>query len=168
MSNLATRLTTQLNAINQPEDLIATLPAWLQMLIGSYPAAKVNRATFMAYDAMFADEDPKLMVQIVKTAVRVHKYHTFPTIGELSEILKQQKASGADQEQAELSARAAEIRRTYQKRRQYLKEQAYRGQYNRAAFMELYEDLIFAGLRASAVSLQAFMDRYEVDNASVQ
>lgn len=75
----------------QPDEMdviLEQLPRWLAYLVGAFPAAKTNKMTYFAYEDSFVDEDQEMMFQAVRTAVRKHKFQTFPTIAEIDNLLK--------------------------------------------------------------------------------
>lgn len=127
------------------ETLIATLPKWLQYLIGAFPAAQTNELTYLAYETAFAETDPALMLAAVQAVARQHKFSTFPTIAEIDQAVEETDR-GAD---AAAAARCRHIT-ALAGERQGLLELAYAGEFDPAAWAALTSQYEAAGFEINA------------------
>lgn len=125
--------------------LIATLPKWLQYLIGAFPAAQVNELTYLAYETAFAGIDEAVMLTAVQAVARQHKFATFPTIAEIN------KAVEAESERVFLAERQAlNLYHAIAIARQKLLDAAYAGNVDRAAWQSFAADCQAQGYEFNA------------------
>ena len=128
------------------ETLIATLPKWLQYLVGAFPAAQVNELTYLAYETAFAGIDEAVMLTAVQAVARQHKFATFPTIAEIDQAAAapatRQETAVLDERGQMLAALASE--------RQALLELAYAGEYDPAAWASLTSQYEAGGFEINA------------------
>ena len=128
------------------EILIATLPKWLQYLVGAFPAAQVNELTYLAYETAFAEIDPEVMLAAVQAVVRQHKFATFPTIAEIDQMATvraiRNETAVLDERGQMLAALASE--------RHELLELAYAGEFDPAAWASLTSQYETAGFEFNA------------------
>jgi len=148
-SNTLTR--TNGHAITTPthRDALATLPKWLQYLIGAYPSAKVTEATYLVYEDQFGNVPPAQMLTAVRTAVKRHKYHTFPSVAELRSIVDAMPDDSAPAPIGDLSRMRAE-----------LLEDAYSGVIDQDRWRKLIVFLRRCGRECAATAAQAKLARF--------
>lgn len=146
------RLATQTDA----DALIATLPKWLAYLVGAFPAAQVNKMTFLAYEAAFAEVDPGLMLAAVQAVTKTHKFATFPAIAEIS------KGVEAAIEQAFLADRQAlHLYHAIALARKELLDSAYRGEIDPAAWQGFISQCQAAGHECNAAWARHKLAQFE-------
>lgn len=128
------------------ETLIATLPKWLQYLVGAFPAAQVNELTYLAYETAFTEIDPEVMLAAVQAVVRQHKFATFPTIAEIDQMAT---ARATRNETAVLDERGQMLAALASERHELL-ELAYAGEFDPAAWASLTSQYETAGFEINA------------------
>jgi len=127
----------------QTESLLNQLPVWLRYLIGAYPTAKVNSATYFVYEDQFGDVDDERMLQAVRRAVKSHRFASFPTVQELRAALD------ALAWQQVATRHAVDLSAT----RHTLLERGYRGDVPTAEWRELRKLMIANGRAIGAAAL---------------
>lgn len=135
--------------------LIATLPKWLQYLIGAFPAAQTNTMTYLAYETAFAEVDAALMLTAVQAVTKQHKFSTFPTIAEIGQTVTvlTQRAELED-------ALTNRPRVNLATARHRLIEAAYRGEIDPADWSQLYRLCISHKRLAVAFALKRQYERF--------
>ncbi len=91
-----------LPAVHQPPAVDAyadVLPAWLNYLIAAFPTARLAENTFAVYEDVFSNEDPAVMRQAARAAVRASVF--FPSVRELAAHVRRQREQRSEWDGAE-------------------------------------------------------------------
>lgn len=85
---------------DKQEDPIASLPYWLQYLIGAYATSKTSSRQFGVMEDQFLDYDHDLLADAAREFVRSDRrdYHGFPTAPEFRKVVEQVQAQQEEQE----------------------------------------------------------------------
>lgn len=155
-NQVATRPSNGIATPTSTDALIATLPKWLAYLIGAFPAAQVNKMTYLAYETAFAEFDPALMLAAVQNVTKQHKFSTFPTIAEIN------KAVEAETERTFLAERQAlHIYHAVGLAKKALLDAAYRGELDPAAWHSFAADCEARGYEFNAIWARRKLAQFE-------
>lgn len=155
-NQIAPRPNGRLAAQSETDALIATLPKWLSYLVGAFPAAQVNKMTFLAYETAFAEVDPELMLEAAQHAAKNHSFNSFPVIAEIN------KAVEAVAEQVFLADRQAlNLYHAIALAKKNLLDSAYRGELVPAAWQGFISQCEAAGYELNAVWARRKLAQFE-------
>ncbi len=155
MDKLATRPNGRIQTQSEVDALIASLPKWLVYLVGAFPKAETNIMTYMAYETAFAEIDPALMLTVVQTVTKQHKYATFPTIAEIDQAVRE-----LSEQVDALTVAPARLLMTLASERQALLDRAYAGDVDRAKWESLTSRYKAAGLEINVAWMQRKLTQF--------
>jgi len=91
----------QVAVVDETEQMIASLPQWLQYLIGAYPTTKVTPGQLLVMEDQFVEVDQDLLLTAAREYVRTNRndYRRFPDASTLWPVVEQLQARQQEQEQ---------------------------------------------------------------------